>query len=332
MTTPVGFPALLQRFFVQYLVNQRNLSKRTVAAYRDTFCLLLRFLQGQTGRMPASLTLADLSAANLLDFLEHIEQERGNAPRTRNARLAAIRTFLHYASRQAPEELPGIQQALAIPMKRFERPLVGFLSREEIQAILDAPDLSTWSGRRDRVLWMVMYNTGARVSETAALMVKDVCLPHPGSLAILGKGRKHRTVPMWKRTGSLLKEWLKETDKYGEAPLFPSARGHPMTRSGIAQRLRLAVRTAVELCPELAARRVSPHTLRHTTAMHLLQAGVAMPVIALWLGHETTETTHMYLEADLAMKEAALEKLQEPAAAFKRYKPNDSLLGFLESL
>jgi len=335
MTKPInsgGFAVLLQTFFADHLINQRNLSKGTLAAYRDTFRLLLQFLERYTGTMPAALTLDDLCAQNLLVFLDHLEEDRGNTPRTRNARLASIRTFLHFASRQKPEALQGIQRALAIPMKRFERPLVGFLSREEMHAVLDAPDPNSWSGRRDRVLWAVMYNTGARVSEVTGLCVRDLSLARRSALSILGKGRKHRVVPLWRRTTDLLRDWLKDTSSAPEAALFPNVHGQRMTRSGVEQRLRVAVQKATSKCPSLTARRISPHTIRHTSAMHLLQSGVALPVIALWLGHESPETTHMYLEADLAMKEAALSKLKEPNTPHLRYKPRDPLLGFLDSL
>ena len=328
----IGFPELLQRYFAVHLVQHRNISKRTLAAYRDTFCLLLRFLDGYTGRKPAALKLTDLNATNLLAFLDHLEKDRKNAPRTRNARLAAIRTFLNYASHQAPEVLPDIQRALAIPMKRYERPLVGFLTREEMDAVLDAPRGNTWSGRRDRALWAVMYNTGIRVSEVIALSVKDLSLERPGSISIFGKGRKHRIVPLWGRTTDTLRKWLKDTSQAPESPLFPNVHGQRLSRSGVEQRLKVAVHNAARRCPSLAGRPVSPHTIRHTTAMHLLQSGVALPVIALWLGHESPETTHMYLEADLVMKESALAKLQEPDTPGQRYRPSDSLLGFLQSL
>ena len=327
-----GFPTMLQRFFGDYLINQRDLSGGTVRAYRDTFRLLLRFLEEHLGRAPSRVTLADLNAESMLAFLNHLEKQRGCTARTRNARLAALRTFLHYASLHNPEELPAIQRTLAIPMKRFEHHMVGFLSQEEIRAIQGATDCSTWSGRRDRVLLATMYNTGARVSEIAGLRICDVELSPSASLNILGKGRKQRRVPLWNSTGKLLRAWLKETDGNPQSPLFPNKQGFCLSRGGVEHRLREAVTTAVEQCPSLRKRKVTPHTIRHTTAMHLLQSGADLSVIALWLGHESVETTHKYLEADMKMKEKALEKLQEPNIRPGRFKPKDELLRFLDTL
>jgi site-specific recombinase XerD len=327
-----AFPQLLRAFFEERLVAQRGASAQTVASYRDTFRLLLRFAQERTARAPTDLTLEDLDAEFVLEFLDHLERDRGNGPRTRNLRLTAIRSFLRYASLRDPATLPVAQRVLAIPTKRFDRPILGFLTREEIEAVLDAPDQRTWSGRRDAVLLAVLYNTGARVSEAVGLRVGDVLLDRAASLCLHGKGRKERVVPLWKSTAKQLRAWLSDRPTAPHAPVFPNSRGKPMSRSGVASRLRLAVQIAARLCPSLTDRRVSPHTIRHTTAMHLLQAGVDVTVIALWLGHEDPSTTHAYVEADLALKEAALRCVPDPGRAPRRFAPRDRLLAFLESL
>ncbi len=327
------FPVLVQDFFAQRLVNQANASARTVASYRDTFRLLLGYAQASHGKPPTEITLTDLDAPLVLAFLGHLEKERGNSVRTRNTRLAALRSFLHYAALRDPASLPSIQRALAIPMKRFDRRLVGFLPREEIDAILAAPDASTWVGHRDQVMFATFYNTGARISEVVALRRLDAELERGSYLLIRGKGRKERTVPLWKTTAARLKAWLKQTEgREPESPLFPNRNGAPLSRSGIERRLRAAVRIAARLCPALKDRRVSPHILRHTTAMHLLQSGVDITVIALWLGHESPATTHHYVEADLRMKEQALKCLTEPIGGPPRFRAKDSLLAFLEAL
>ncbi len=276
--------------------------------------------------------MSDLTADNIETFLKHLEESRKNSVRTRNNRFAALRSFLKYAAGRDPTFLSTAQRVLAMPMKRFDRPLLGFLSQTEVQAILNAPDGSKWTGRRDRSMFATLYNTGARVSELAALKLQDVPLDVAGSVRIHGKGRKQRTVPLWKDTTKRLKTWIKEIDPNGQSPLFPNASGGFLTRSGVEYRLKRAVADAVSGCPSLKDKTVSPHTLRHTTAMHLLQSGVDITVIALWLGHESTETTHMYVEADLAMKERALSRLEEPKIGALRYRPSDSLLKFLESL
>ena len=333
MTAPItSFPALLQDFFSKRLIAQRQASPHTVASYRDTFRLFLRYAHDCTKKPASTLTLAELDAPLILGFLDHLECQRQNHARTRNARLSAIRSFLHYAALHDPTTLPVIQRSLAIPTKRFDRPLVGFLSREELEAILAAPDSSTWTGRRDHVLFATMYNTGARVSEIINVRVGDVTLDQSSSIHLHGKGRKERAVPLWKTTAKRLKEWLSHVQGNPEAPLFPNRHGRMLTRSGVEDRLRAAVEIAATHCPSLEKRRVSPHVLRHTTAMHLLQSGVDLSVIALWLGHESPETTHLYVEADLAMKERALKKLQSPPNKTFRFRADDRLLAFLNSL
>ncbi len=328
----IAFPALLQDFFQRRLLTQRGASAQTIASYRDTFELLLRYAEQKTRRSPSMLTLDDFDAPLVLDFLDYLETERRNCPRTRNLRLTAIRSFMRYASLRDPAALPVAQRVLAIPTKRFDRLVLGFLSREEIEALLDAPDRTTWSGQRDAVLFATLYNTGARVSEITTLRVADVLLDRASALQLHGKGRKQRIVPLWKTTASQLRAWLPRIDSSPDAPVFPNRAGGRLSRSGVEHRLRVALSAASKTCPTLTGRRISPHTLRHTTAMHLLQSGVDITVIAMWLGHEDPATTHLYVEADLAMKEAALSRLEDPAPKRLRFRPNDRLLAFLEAL
>jgi site-specific recombinase XerD len=328
----ITFPVLVQDFFLRRLVDQRGVSARTVESYRDAFELLFAFVERQTGKKPCALSLADLDASVVLDFLDHLETERGNGARTRNARLAAIRSFMAYASVRDPASLPVAQRVLAIPQKRFDQPVLGYLTREEIAAVLDAPDVSTWSGQRDAVLLATMYNTGARVSEITGLCVRDVLLDREVAVHLHGKGRKERAIPLWKTTASELRSWLRRIDNDPSAPVFPNRTGKPLTRSGVRDRLDRAVSVAAQRCPTLRGRQISPHTMRHSTAMHLLQSGVDLAVIALWLGHADPATTHQYLEADLATKEAALQRLAAPAHQATRYRPGDRLLAFLDGL
>lgn len=333
MPPQIAFPALLQDFFQRRLIAERGASAHTIASYRDTFELLFRYVEQLTGHAPSALTLEDLDAPVILDFLDHLETERGNSARTRNLRLTAIRSFWRYASMRDPTSLAIAQRVLAISSKRFDRPVVDFLSREEVEALLDAPDRSTWSGQRDALLFAVLYNTGARVSEVTRLRITDVLLDRACALHLHGKGRKERVVPLWKSTAKQLRIWFSHIDRTADAPVFPNRSGQPLSRSGVQQRLRLAIKKAAERCPSLVERPISPHTLRHTTAMHLLQSGVDITVIALWLGHEDTATTHQYVEADLAMKESALKRLEDPGSRRPaRFKAHRSLLAFLDGL
>jgi integrase/recombinase XerD len=336
MTDPIQtptFPSLLQRFFIKHLGQQRAVSPRTITAYRDTFRLLLGFAEATIGKTPAVFTLADLDAKLILGFLDHLEKTRKNTVRSRNARLAALRSFLKFAAHHDLTALAVIEQALAVPMKKFDRPMLGFLTRPEMQAVLDAPDALSWAGRRDRAFFSVLYNTGARVSEAIGLRVGDVVTEASPTAHLRGKGRKERSVPLWRPTATLIRGWKKQLgDIKDDSFLFPNRSGGKLTRSNVTQRLALAVATATAACPQLTGRTVSPHTIRHTTAMHLLQSGVDITVIALWLGHESTTTTHMYLEADLSMKERALERLQPAGAKTARYRPPDQLMQFLQSL
>lgn len=329
---PQGFAVLLQRFFLQRLIQQQHVTARTVTAYRDSFRLLLGFAHRQLGKQPSNMTLEDLNPTFILAFLAHLEVDRHNCARSRNARFAAIRSFMEYVSFEEPSALALAQSVLAIPMKRFEQPLVGFLSREHIEAILAAPDANSWTGQRDRVMLTTLYNTGARVSELIGMRMSDLTLEPTAWVRIQGKGRKERSVPLWSDTARELKRWLRHYPRTPEQPLFPNRSGTPLTRIGLTERLKLAVQGAAQRFPELAKRRVFPHLVRHSVAMHMLQSGVDITVIALWLGHESPVTTHRYVEADLEMKDRALKLLQAPSCAPVRYRPKDDVLRFLQSL
>lgn len=330
-----GFPDLCipaAGLLCQWLIAQRSASPRTIASYRDSFRLLLRFVQERHHGSLSTLTLADLDASIVLGFLDHLERDRHNSVRSRNARLAALRSFYQYVASRDPERLPIVQRILAIPRKRHDRPILGFLQPEEMRALQEATERSSWSGRRDHVLLATMYNTGARVSEIVSLKASDFAAGPTATLLLRGKGRKERRVPIWKSTAGLLSRWLAENPGSSDRPVFPNRDQQPLTRSGVAFRLRLAAQKAADVCPSLRGRKVSPHTLRHTTAMHLLQAGVDITVIALWLGHESPTTTHGYIEADLEMKKRALDKLVEPARKKVRFEPSNDLLAFLDGL
>ena len=331
--TSPSFAALVQSFFTEYLTQQRALSPQTVAAYRDAFVLFLDFAAVNLHKQPVKLSLQDITPGLILDFLAHLERDRGNCVRTRNARLAALRAFLKFASHRDVGALHAIEQALGVPMKRFERPLLGYLTREEILAIIGTPGPS-WTSQRDHLLLHVLYNTGARVSEITGIKVSDVVLDDGAACIHLhGKGRKQRSVPLWRSTVKAIRAWLKLNPQFNAASaLLPNRNGHAMSRSNVEKRLALAVQAAAATISDLAKRHVSPHTIRHTTAMHLLQAGVDMSVIALWLGHESPATTHHYIEADLSMKEHALARLQEPEVNIQRYRAPDSLIDFLKTL
>ena len=327
-----SFSSLVQAFFLERLLAQQNASPQTVASYRDTVRLLLQFASAKLKRQPAMLVVNDIDAPLVLDFLDDLEKRRGNAERTRNARLAAVRTLVKYMAFQEPTFLPHAGRILAIPMKRFNRPSLTFLSREEVEAIFEAPEASTWSGHRDRMMFMTLYNTGARVSELVALRIGDVNLKGRGYVTLHGKGRKQRVIPLWKTTGAQLRKWLHCIDCNPTSYLFPNRMGQPLTRSGVEHRLRVAVQKAISRCPSLKDKDISPHTFRHTTAMHLLQANVDLATIALWLGHESLSTTHTYITANLNMKEAALSRIKAPRLSPGRYRASGGVLAFLDSL
>ena len=327
-----SFDILVQDFFCRRLIEQQGVSPRTVEAYRDTFRLLLAYLPQRLGKPVLTLRLDDLDAPTILTFLDHLETERGNGPRTRNVRLSALRSFVQYAASRDPTAWPLARRVLAIPAKRYTKPMLGYLTREEMQAVLNAPDGATWTGHRDRVMFGVMYNTGGRVSEIIGLYREDLVDAQVRSLRIRGKGRKERVVPLWKQTAAALAQWLKRLDPPPHGSLFPNARGQSLSRSGVEDRLAVAVEKAAKSCPSLRDKSVSPHTIRHTTAMHFLQSGVDITVIALWLGHESPETTHQYIEADLKLKEEVLSKVKGLPAEPSRFQPKGKLLDFLDGL
>ena len=330
--TPPSFAALVQLFFTEHLTQQRAMSPRTVATYRDGFVLFLDFATVHLHKQPTAMKLHDVTPALILAFLDHLEQGRGNAVRTRNARLAALRAFMKFAGHRDVNALHVVEQALGVPMKRFERPMLGFLSREEMLAIIGKPG-SSWTSQRDHLLLHMLYNTGARVSEIIGVRLADVVLDGAACVHLHGKGRKQRTMPLWRSTVKAVRAWLRfNPNLLPASALLPNRDGRAMTRTNVAQRLALAVAAATPKVPSLRDRHISPHTIRHTTAMHLLQSGEHIDAIALWLGHESPTTTHQYTEANLEMKVKALAKLQDPDTASRRFRASDSLLEFLKGL
>ncbi|MGZ8906655.1 MAG: tyrosine-type recombinase/integrase [Methylobacter sp.] len=330
---PVSFASLGQQFFTEYLVSQRALSPRTIASDRDAMLLFLDFAHKRLGKMPTALNLADIEPDLILAFLDHLEQQRHNSVRSRNLRLTALRAFLKFAARRDVSSFYVIERALGVPMNRFERPILGFLSREEMLAVLGQPG-DTWTSQRDHLLLTMLYNIGARVSEIIGVKVSDVVLDESPCVHLRGKGRKQRSTPLWKSTVQEIRALLGRNPTLGaDTALLPNREGHAMTRFNVTQRLNIAVARTAKVHSSLLNRSISPHSIRHTTAMHLLQSGVDFSVIALWLGHESTNTTHRYVEADLAMKDKALARLQEPDTKMDRYHPSDdALMQFLQSL
>lgn len=323
---------LLEAFFTDYLMKQRAASGHTVAAYRDAFRLLLTFVQRQTGTAPADLALDQLDAARIATFLAHLEKDRSNGPRTRNARLAAVHSFFRFIAPREPAHLALIQRVLAIPQKRFDRGVVTYLSATEVDALIAAPARDTWLGCRDHALLLLMVQTGLRVSELTGLTVADVHLGDGAHVRCRGKGRKDRCTPLRPQTVAVLKAWLKRLAAPTGAVLFPSRRRGALSRDAIEHLVAKHVASAARACNSLDGKSVSPHVLRHTSAMQLLEAGADCSVIALWLGHESLETTQIYLHADLAIKERALARTAPPNTKARRYRPPDALLAFLEAL
>jgi integrase/recombinase XerD len=322
----------LQAFFTERLITQRNASPQTIAAYRDTFRLLLRFAREQTGKQPFELDLDDLDAPLIGAFLTHLEQARGNSPRTRNARLGAIHSFYRFAALEHPEHAATIARVMAIPTKRHERNTVSYLDLEEIKALLAAPDRTTWLGRRDHALLALMIQTGVRVSELTGLRVRDVHLDTGAHIRVTGKGRKKRATTLTGETVTIVRAWLKERGGQPDEPLFPTRQGRPLSRYTVGVVVSKHAATAAAGCPSPTAKRVTPHTLRHTNAMLLRAKGVDIATIALWLGHESTQTTHIYEHADPALKEQAIARTAPLGAKPGRYRPSDALLAFLEGL
>ena len=322
----------IQAFFTEHLCHQKRVSPQTLASCRDAFRLLLTFVKDTTGSAPSALCVADFNAPVILAFLDHLEQHRGNAIRSRNIRLSALRTFFRFLALRDPESLESVTRVLAIPRKREDTKLVGSLTRPEIAALIAAPDQAHWLGRRDHALLLTMYNSGARVSEMTALTRKQVCFGATTFLQLAGKGRKERTIPLWPHTRRVLHTWFHELGEEKSGMAFPNARGRPLARHSVNYLIQKATQRAAVQCPSLHTRPITPHLIRHTTATHLLQAGIDIATIALWLGHESVETTHVYVEADLATKEHALQKLVPVEEQGVRFIPDDPLLAFLTAL
>ena len=324
--------SILEGFFIERLMNQKRVSKETVLAYRDTFRLLLKYAQRELGKMPSKLLLEDLDASLICKFLNHLEEERHNTPRTRNHRLAAIRSFFNYASFQEPQLSGHIQRVLAIPTKRYQKREIDFLTVDEVDAILDAIDRSSWIGRRDYTLISLAIHTGMRVSEIINLCCRDVTLGGGAYVHCSGKGRKDRSMPLGKTVSEVIEHWLGELDVKPSVPLFPNRQGKKLSRDTVAYSLGKYVSLAEQNCSSLLKKRVSPHVLRHTAAVHLLQAGVDLSVIALWLGHESLESTQAYMSSDLTQKIKILEKTLPISAKPMTFKPDDKLMEFLKAL
>lgn len=332
MKTITPLPVLLQSFFTDRLMAQRGASPHTLASYRDTFRLLFHFTQHQLGKQPSALALEDLDAPFIGAFLDHLEKTRRNGARSRNLRLAAVRSFFRYVSFQEPGQSNHIQRVLAIPTKRHDRPLIDFLTRPEIDALLAAPNTQTREGRRDHALLLLALQTGLRLSELIGLRRADVVLGAGAHVRCLGKGRKERCTPLTRQTRVVIQAWLEEREGASTDVVFPNRHGRRFSSDGIQYLVTKHAQTAQEFCPSLKRKRISPHVLRHTTAMELLQSGVDRSMIALWLGHESVETTQIYLDANLAIKEELLAKTTPIPGKVRRYKPGDKLLEFLQAL
>lgn len=322
----------LQAFFTQRLIAQRQASPNTIASYRDAFRLLLAFAQDRTGHQPSRLQLEDLNAPLIVAFLEHLDRDRHSSARTRNARLAAVHSLFRFAALAHPEHAELIARVLAIPPKRADRTVVTFLTDSEVDALLAAPNRSVWLGRRDHALLLLAIQTGLRVSELTGLRRADIQLGDGAHVRCEGKGRKARITPLTKQTGAVLRAWLAEQSGQPTDPLFPASRGGRLSRDAVERLITKHAATAELTGPTLKNKRVSPHVLRHTSAMRLLHAGVDITVIALWLGHENTRTTDIYLHADLTLKAKALARTNPPDTRPGRYQPTDTLLAFLETL
>lgn len=323
---------LVQKFFTDRLYSQMEASPHTIASYRDTFRLLLKFAGEKNGKTPTKLSIDDLDVEMIGVFLDDIENGRKNSARSRNTRLAAIRSFFRFVAIHEPSYMFHCQKILSIPSKRYVRRSVEFLNAQEIQTLLNVPDCSTWIGRRDHAVLTIALQTGLRASELVNLRCCDVVLETGAHVRCEGKGRKHRATPLRRETVTVLKNWLKERRGSDLDPLFPTIRGNKMSRDALEHLVKRHIKAASKSCPSLIGKRVSPHVLRHSTAMDLLNHGIDQAVIALWLGHESIETTQIYIHADMKLKEKALAKMSNPSIKPGRYKPDDELLSFLENL
>ena len=322
----------LQAFFTDRLARQRDASPHTIAAYRDTWRLLLGFAAARAGKQPSLLEVTDLDAPLIAAFLDHLEHDRGNSPRTRNARLAAVHSLFRYAALRHPEHAEVIARVLAIPPKRHDKALVTYLTEPQLAALLAAPDRATWAGRRDHAMLLLAAQTGLRISELTGLTIGDVHLGTGAHVSCTGKGRKQRITPLTTGTAAVLRAWMTERGGQPDQALFPARSGGRLSRDAVERRIARHTAAAAAACPSLKAKTITAHTLRHTAAMRLLHAGTDTSVIALWLGHEQAETTQIYLHADLALKEKALARTTPPDVKPGRYRPPDPLLAFLEAL
>ena len=332
MTTPASFSALLEGFFTRRLMQQLQASPHTIASYRDTFRLLLRFAHKRLGSRPSALTFEQIDATLVTTFLHDLEDKRGISGRSRNLRLSAIRSFFQYAAFEAPDHAAQIQRVLAIPGKRCTRTQVCHLTRPEVDALLAAPDVSIWAGRRDHALLLLAVQTGLRLSELTGLRREDVRLDTGAHVHVIGKGRKERCTPLARQTRAVLQAWMHKDLAPEATVVFPSDRGGRLSADGVQYLVAKHAATASRACPSMARKRVTPHVLRHTTAMELLQSGTGRSVIAMWLGHESIETTQIYLDADLTLKEQVLAKTTPHDGRPGRYRPDDQLMAFLSAL
>lgn len=329
------FQDLLQKFFLKRMINQKQASPETIKSYRDTFRIYIEYLNIIHKCPPYRIGLEHIEAEYILGFLEYLDHKRGNQTKTINNRLAAIHAFLHFISFEKPEYSASIQRSLMIPFRKAEKRQVSFLTKEEIDTLLCACSVKDALGRRDRMMVLLLHNTGIRVSELVTLKCRDVILDGSekvGYIHVMGKGRKDRNVPLWKVTIAHIKKHIEEHDLKPADRLFLNRTGNELTRSGIRYRIDCLVKKAVKVIPGLKDKNISPHTFRHSTALHLLQSGVDISTIAIWLGHESINTTHKYMEADLKMKQEVLKKLAEPSVNKYNYKPSKDVLSFLASL
>lgn len=332
MTQPRSLSSLVQQFFSEYLITQRQVSMHTVGSYRDCFSQLLQYAQEQCHRPAASIELEELNARFVTSFLAHLENDRGVCVRSRNQRLAAIHSFFHYIALYVPENIELIRQVLAIPAKRYQRKVITYLTHEEIECLLQIPDRNSWIGRRDHALLMLMIQTGLRVSEVTHLCCQDLFLENGAHIRCSGKGRKDRCTPILKQMVRVLKSWISENNFTQTDSLFPSVNGGSMSSDAVQYLVSKHAAFAAKRCRSLKSKRVTPHVLRHTAAMELLQAGIDHAMIALWLGHESVETTQIYLEADLSLKEKLLESFAPVKVHRGRYIADDKLLDFLRAI